>query len=254
MSTRHTYTCCNTITQSHNQAPPPPHCHTPQTHTVQTACTHAQCAHEAREGWRPHTHPRPVSPSSWCLCLGRCVSLWVSVSLPEPQPLHGCPWGCGQHAERCHWGGLARERPRGGGSRSATHPAYQTALGEGRGREVQQPQMDPEPRLLPHPAPPLGDPERWRQCRGGGRQRAGETPTEGERQRQRDRVMGRGRQRRGKQHRAGNRWEQTWERPREKMGGQRESHKDREGARSKERDRETGTGREIELGKPRKGE
>ena len=105
MSTRHTYTCCNTITQSHNQAPPPPHCHTPQTHTVQTACTHAQCAHEAREGWRPHTHPRPVSPSSWCLCLGRCVSLWVSVSLPEPQPLHGCPWGCGQRAERCHWGG-----------------------------------------------------------------------------------------------------------------------------------------------------
>lgn len=28
---------------------------------------------------------------------------------------------------------MARERPQGGGSRSATHPAYQTALGEGEG-------------------------------------------------------------------------------------------------------------------------
>lgn len=87
-----------------------------------------------------------------------------------------------------------------------------------------------------------------------GGDREGETPTEGERQRQRDSVMAKERQRRGKQHRAGNRLEQRWERPREKMGGQRESHKDREGARSKERDRDTATGWEIELGKPGKGE
>ena len=82
------------------------------------------------------------------------MSLEVSVSLPELQSMHGCLWGCGQRSEWCQEGGVARERPLGGGSRSATHPAYQTALGEGRGREA-QPQMDPEPGLCsPTPALP----------------------------------------------------------------------------------------------------
>lgn len=51
-----------------------------------------------------------------------------------------------------------RERPRGGGSRSATHPAYQTALGEGIGRR-RQPALRPSS-LLPRPQPLPADTQR----------------------------------------------------------------------------------------------
>lgn len=90
----------------------------------------------AKEGpeWRPTPSLILSFPFARCLCLGTAVSLWVSVSLLKFQSLHRCPWGCGQRAEQCQWGVVVRERPQGGGSCSATHPAYQTALGEGRGR------------------------------------------------------------------------------------------------------------------------
>lgn len=110
------------------------------------------------------------------LCsLALALSLFLSLSapLPESQSLHERPWGCGQHAEPCQLGG-GGEHPQGGGSRSATHPAYQTALGEGRGGEREAPPRTwtqssgclPIPCLHPLAHLPSETPQRWRKSRG----------------------------------------------------------------------------------------
>lgn len=50
-------------------------------------------------------------------------------------------------------GVVVRESPQGGGSRSATHPAYKIVLGEGKEVEAQ---------ATPAQAAPCGDPEQWK--------------------------------------------------------------------------------------------
>ena len=123
---------------------------------------------------RPHTHPLPLSlPLAG---VSGSVSLSPSLSFPESQSLHEHPWGCGQHAEPCQlWG----ERPWGGGSRSATHPAYQTALGEGRGGEGRAggatADVDPELRLLPYPLPSPSETPRDGGSVGGRQREGGDT-------------------------------------------------------------------------------
>lgn len=99
---------------------------------------------------------------------------------------------------------MVRERPQGGGSRSATHPAYQTARGEGRGRRGEEAALRTRLLLQPlhgSPAPPSRGPEREEGPRSEGRterrdtQRGAETQRGGERWRERDRERGRDRDR-----------------------------------------------------------
>lgn len=86
--------------------------------------------------------------------------------------------------------GVARERPQGGGSRSATHPAYQTALGEGEGglrlnrnptamQTLCRPSSDCPPNPCGGPCPSPQTPGEMEEVLGWeGRQREGETPGE----------------------------------------------------------------------------
>ena len=143
---------------------------------------------------------------------------------------------------------MARERPPGGGSRSATHPAYQTALGEGRGREA-QPQMDPEPGLCsPTPALPS------QTQRDGASAGLGGTERHPQRERDRDGAKGRGRCGRevGSSPERGNRLEQGQERRREDGRPERVSQRQTGSETQGETDRDQSRGGRPELERPGK--
>lgn len=148
------------------------------------------------QGWRPHT-PTPalrVSPSSWHLCLGLCVSLGLCLSPRVPvsaqtslglRPARGTvSVGGGEGASPGKW------------EPQCHAPRLPNSAGRGkredRGKTAMRTQSSGcSPNLCGGPAPPFRDPKRWRRCRGRrGRQREGETSREGaetERGRQRDR-------------------------------------------------------------------